>query len=101
MNLKTLVIILAGAAVVGGFGAIPAAWSAPGQTYKVLPCSLDGVNPAHHPWIFRHAKVAKSYGFVKGPDGAWQVVPDCHRWVAVSKMQVCRLSVSFSKSCQT
>jgi hypothetical protein len=78
MNLKMLVIILAGAAVVGGFGAIPAAWSNAGPA-KIIPCSLDGVNPALHPKIFRHAKVSKSYGFVKGPDGAWQVAPDCHK----------------------
>jgi hypothetical protein len=45
----------------------------------VLPCSLDGVNPAYHPGIFRNPAVARSYGFVRLQDGTWQVVPNCHR----------------------
>jgi hypothetical protein len=36
---------------------------------------LDGVNPARHGLIFKHPEVARSYGFVKGADGTWQVDP--------------------------
>ena len=45
----------------------------------VLPCSLDGVNPAYHPEIFGNPAAARSYGFVRARDGAWQVVPGCRR----------------------
>jgi hypothetical protein len=45
----------------------------------VLPCSLDGVNPAHHPEIFGNAAVAASFGFFKAKDGTWHVRPDCRR----------------------
>lgn len=30
----------------------------------VMPCSLDGVNPVHHPDIFGNPAVARSYGFI-------------------------------------
>jgi hypothetical protein len=46
---------------------------------SVVPCSLDGVNPAHHPEIFGNAAAAQSYGFVRGPNGTWQVRGDCRR----------------------
>jgi len=45
----------------------------------VMPCSLDGVNPAYHPDIFGNPAVARSYGFVRSPGGTWQVVPNCRR----------------------
>ena len=45
----------------------------------VRPCSLDGVNPAYHPEIFGNPAAARSYGFVRARDGAWQVVPGCRR----------------------
>ncbi len=44
----------------------------------VRPCDLAGVNPAYHPGIFKDEKVAALYGFVKGPDGKWGVIPNCH-----------------------
>jgi hypothetical protein len=44
----------------------------------VRPCDLTGVNPSYHPGIFRDAKTAALYGFVKGPDGKWGVIPNCH-----------------------
>jgi hypothetical protein len=44
---------------------------------SVIPCSLVGVNPVYHPEIFGNAAVARSYGFVKGRDGVWQVVANC------------------------
>jgi hypothetical protein len=46
---------------------------------SVRPCSLDGVNPAHHPEIFGNPAAASAYGFSRSSDGAWQVVPNCHR----------------------
>jgi hypothetical protein len=46
---------------------------------SVVPCSLDGVNPAHHPEIFGNAATAQSYGFVLGPDRIWRVRADCRR----------------------
>ena len=44
----------------------------------VIPCNLDGVNPARHPGVFRNPDVAAKFGFVKGPDGKWEVIPNCH-----------------------
>jgi hypothetical protein len=46
-------------------------------------CSLDGVNPAYHPYIFGDPAVAASYGFYLGRDGNWRVRPDCVRGVTV------------------
>ena len=44
----------------------------------VVPCSLSGVNPAHHPEIFGNPAVAaREYGFVKSRDGTWQVQDNC------------------------
>jgi hypothetical protein len=40
---------------------------------NVRPCSLDGVNPVHHPQIFGSAATAREFGFVQGPDHAWHV----------------------------
>jgi hypothetical protein len=31
----------------------------------VKPCSLDGVNPIHHPEIFGNPAAARSFGFVR------------------------------------
>jgi hypothetical protein len=46
----------------------------------VTPCSLAGVNPAHHPEIFGNPAVAaREYGFIKSRDGTWHVEPNCHR----------------------
>lgn len=45
----------------------------------VVPCSLDGVNPAYHPEIFANPAVAAAYGFVRSADGIWHVGPGCHR----------------------
>jgi hypothetical protein len=46
---------------------------------SVVACSLDGVNPAHHPEIFGNPTVASAYGFVRSRDGTWQVRPNCRR----------------------
>jgi hypothetical protein len=45
----------------------------------VQPCSLDGINPAHHPKIFGNLGTAASYGFVRSADGSWHVRPGCRR----------------------
>jgi hypothetical protein len=39
----------------------------------VVPGSLDGVNPVHHPEIFGNPAVASAYGFVQSRDGTWHV----------------------------
>jgi hypothetical protein len=43
----------------------------------VVPCSLDGVNPAYHPEIFGNPAAARSFGFVMGPGGTWHVSAGC------------------------
>jgi hypothetical protein len=50
-----------------------------GDRGAVLPCSLDGVNPAYHPEIFGNPAAARSYGFVRSPGGTWQVAPGCRQ----------------------
>ena len=50
-----------------------------GREKGVLPCSLDGVNPVYHPEIFASPAAARSFGFVRGPDRVWRVVPGCPR----------------------
>jgi hypothetical protein len=45
----------------------------------VMPGSLDGVNPVHHPEIFGNPASAYAYGFVQSRDGAWHVRPDWRR----------------------
>jgi len=45
----------------------------------VVPCSLDGVNPFHHPEIFGNAAVAAQYGFIRSPEGIWRVAANCRR----------------------
>lgn len=45
----------------------------------VMPGSLDGVNPVHHPDIFGNPAVAWAYGFVQSPDGVWHVRSDWRR----------------------
>jgi hypothetical protein len=46
----------------------------------VMPCSLDGVNPAYHPHIFGNPVIAKSYGFVEARDHSWHVRGNCSGW---------------------
>lgn len=46
----------------------------------VVPCSLDGVNPAYHPEIFGNPAVARSYGFARSRYGGWEVMPGCRRF---------------------
>ena len=49
------------------------------RTGGVLACSLDGVNPAHHPEIFGNPAEARRLGFYQTPDRVWHVVPGCRR----------------------
>ncbi len=45
---------------------------------SVTPCSLDGVNPVHHPEIFGNPAVAaRDYGFIRSRDGTWRVQDNC------------------------
>ncbi len=65
----------------GVVGMTSAAWSSLFHNRErggyVIPCSLDGVNPVHHPDICGNPAVARSYGFVLGPDRVWHVRSDC------------------------
>jgi hypothetical protein len=75
-------LVLATFAIVGGLAAATSAWSQisgiPREGGFVKPCSLDGVNPAAHPDIFGNPAVAlREYGFVRGRDGRWHVIPNC------------------------
>ena len=84
MSGKMALLALAVTPALGILGISPAAASVcrddPSQCGGfVMPCSLDGVNPVYHPKIFGNPAVARSYGFVRSRDGAWQVVPNCHR----------------------
>ena len=46
----------------------------------VIPCSLDGVNPASRPSVFGNPAVAREeYGFIRSPDGTWQAEKNCVR----------------------
>ena len=65
-------IALAAALVLGTApGALAKGRANPGGS--VRPCSLDGVNPVHHPQIFGNAAAARSYGFVQSADHTWYV----------------------------
>ena len=68
--------------VLGTISAAPAAMEESDKSNQggsVIPCSLDGVNPAHHPEIFGNPAVARSYGFIQGPDRVWRVATNCRR----------------------
>jgi hypothetical protein len=77
-------VVVATTLALGVLGAASAAASDHGddrghpRSY-VLPCSLDGVNPAYHPDIFGNPAAARSFGFVQGPDHTWRVVSGCRR----------------------
>ena len=73
-------ITLSLAAALGVLGVASAAASEHGSRGDrggfVMPGSLDGVNPAHHPDIFDNPAVASEYGFVQSRDGIWHVRSD-------------------------
>ena len=73
--------VIAIAAGLGFLGAdAAAARSHSHGTGKVVPCSLDGINPIYHRQIFGDPAVARSYGFVQGPDHVWRVASDCRKY---------------------
>jgi hypothetical protein len=77
-------VALAVTIAIGALGATSADASFLGGRHQrggyVVPCSLDGVNPAVHPDIFGDPAVAfREFGFVRGPDRTWHVVNNCVR----------------------
>jgi hypothetical protein len=81
MSGKKTIIALAVTAA-GFLGTTSAAWSIynydRNQGGYVRPCSLDGVNPAHHPDIFGNPALARAYyGFVQWPNRTWHVQDNC------------------------
>jgi hypothetical protein len=83
MRGKQAFVLLAITTTLGVLGTSSAAWSFfDGRYYRggfVKPCSLDGVNPAYHPDIFGNPAFARAvYGFVRGRDGGWHVMPNCN-----------------------
>jgi hypothetical protein len=84
MNRRKAFVALAVATGLCGLGAAPGAANDRNDRNRerggsVVPCSLDGVNPAHHPEIFGNAAAAQSFGFVQGPDRTWHVRAGCRR----------------------
>jgi hypothetical protein len=62
-------IALATALVLGSLGSAALADQSDDRGGSVMPGSMDGVNPAYHPGIFRNANTAKAYGFVDTQHG--------------------------------
>lgn len=78
MNGKFLLGLVIAAALGGAASVASAQNGAPSVDGAVQPCSLAGINPADHPGIFGDPVVAREqYGFVRGPDGSWQVIANC------------------------
>jgi hypothetical protein len=76
--IRNAFIVLAITAMLGSLGAN----SVSAQSHhegRVKPCSLAGVNTAHHPDIFGNPRVARDYGFVQSSDGTWRVESGCRR----------------------
>jgi hypothetical protein len=80
---KLLVLAVAAAFTLGGASAAVGGTDRDDRGRErggfVMPCSLVGVNPVHHPEIFANPATARSMGFVQTADGVWHVVPDCRR----------------------
>jgi hypothetical protein len=84
MSGKKIFVALAVAAAMGVLGAASAIANdrddhGHERGGSVVPCSLDGVNPAVHPEIFGNPATALQFGFVQGPDHTWRVRPGCRR----------------------
>ena len=81
MSGKHALVMLAAAAALLGAGAAIAKEDMDNRGERggaVAPCSLDGVNPAHHPEVFGNpAAAASQYGFVRSRDGSWHVQDNC------------------------
>jgi hypothetical protein len=75
---RTFIAIATALGVIGAASMASAQQGGPDQGGAVQPCSLSGINPADHPNIFGNPQVAtEQYGFVRGPDGSWAVMPNC------------------------
>ena len=85
MSRNKAFVVIAMTTVLGVLGASSAAQAAmeegdkSNQGGSVRPCSLDGVNPVHHPEIFGNAATAQSFGFFQAADRTWHERPDCRR----------------------
>jgi hypothetical protein len=84
MSGKRAFVTLAVTAALGILGAASAAANEHNDRGRerggsVMPCSLAGVNPVHHPEIFGNAAAAQSFGFVQAADRTWHVRADCRR----------------------
>ncbi len=82
MSGKKAFVALAAIIALGVLGTASAAWAQYNYNRKggfVIPCSLVGVNPVYHPWIFGNPAVAREYGFVQSRDGSWHVEKNCVR----------------------
>lgn len=77
-NKAFVVIVITTALGVLGADSAAARSHAHGQG-AMVPCSLDGINPAYHPQIFGNPAAAAAYGFVRARDGTWHVQPGCRR----------------------
>jgi hypothetical protein len=80
MSRKRAFVVLAVTTALGILATSSAAWSFFFDSGRrrggfVIPCSLDGVNSAYHPWIFGDPAVAYSlYGFIwLRPIAGWQL----------------------------
>jgi hypothetical protein len=84
MTGNKVLVVAAITTALGILGTVPAAASDHNGNGRasgnVVPCSLAGVNPAHHPEIFGSPAAAKAYGFVQGPDRVWRVESNCRRY---------------------
>jgi hypothetical protein len=83
---RSALALIAAIAVPAALSSTSAAWASDCEDYLrpcrgfVIPCSLDGVNPAYHPSIFANPRVAREqYGFIQLRDGTWRVEANCVR----------------------
>jgi hypothetical protein len=86
---RTALALVATLALLDSLSRTSAAWAydCDGDYYSpyrcrgfVMPCSLDGVNPAYHPSIFANPRIAREqYGFIRSRDGSWHVEKSCVR----------------------
>jgi hypothetical protein len=84
---RSALALVAPVTALGVLSSIPAAWGfydCDGSYRRcrgfVIPCSLDGVNPAYHPSIFGNPAVAREeYGFIRSRGGTWHVEKNCVR----------------------
>jgi hypothetical protein len=86
---RSALALVAAAAALNVLSGTSAAWAYDCDDYYyppyrcrgfVIPCSLDGVNPAYHSSIFGNPRIAREeYGFIRSRDGIWHVEKNCVR----------------------